>query len=218
MKKILICMLCLIFMSCAAYAGSLDDLFNSIQELPDPKAVLQTGATLYDENFRLDDGAYGVAYAYRMPEAWDAFLREYTALCSDAGYVVEQSVQLRQTAWQVTGGGKSAWLIPDYKGCLLVVADKDIPFVPIPTPTPTATPRPTNTPGPTVAPTQVPKGHWEYVTVQQDCFACVNGVCDLCNGSGWYRAYGEKVPCKTYCTTCDGVGWWTTTKMVWVYD
>lgn len=218
MKRMLVCILCMIVLSCAAYAGSLDDLMTGLQDLPDPKVLLQTGATPYDDNLRLMDGSYGAAYAYRMPEVWESFLREYTELCKRAGYTVTKTLQLRQTAWEITCGGKSAWLIPEYKGCLLVVADKAIPFVPIPTPVPTPTPRPAAEPAPVPASTQVPRGHWDYITVQQDCFACVGGTCDLCHGSGWYRAYGVKVPCSIYCKTCDGIGWWTTQQMVWVSD
>lgn len=220
MRKILICIWCILLMAGTAHAGGLAGLLSGgqLRALPDPEPLLTGGATFYAESFELDNGVRGTAYAYPMPESWSLFLMEYTALCSEAGYAVEQGTQLFQPAWQVSGGGKSAWLIPAYQGCLLVVVDGDIPFSPVPTPQPTAMPRPTAVPRPTAAPTSVPGGHWESIVTRQDCFACTDGVCDLCDGSGWYRAYGEKVPCTMYCQTCDGLGWWERTTSVWVYD
>lgn len=212
--------MCLLFTFSSAHAGGLAGLMENTQlhELPDPKELLDGGAVFYDGAFELDDGTRGIAYVYPMPEQWTMFLVEYTALCEASSYTVEKSMQLYQPAWRIANGGKSAWLIPEYKGSLLLVADEGIPFTPIPTPEPTATPRPTATPKATAKPTSVPNGHWEYVSVKQDCFACVGGVCDLCDGSGWYRAYGEKVPCSRLCQTCDGLGWWEQTSMIWAYD
>lgn len=219
MRKLLICIMCLLMAFSPAYAGGLAGLMGvKLNALPDPEVLLEGGATFFAESFELNDGVRGVAYAYPMPENWTLFLMEYTALCEGAGYTIEKGVQLHQPAWQVESGGKSAWLIPEYRGCLLVVVDKELPFMPIPTPEITATPDPTAAPRPTAVPTSVPSGHWEYIVTQQDCFACSHGVCDLCDGSGWYRAYGEKVPCSRYCQTCDGLGWWETTSMVWVFD
>lgn len=220
MRKLLICIMCLLMVFSIAHAGGLAGLMGNVQlnDLPDPEGLLDGGATFYDGSFELDEGVRGVAYTYPMPENWTLFLMEYTALCEEAGYTVEKGMQLYQPAWQVGSNNRFAWLIPEYKGSLLVVVDKEIPFAPIPTPEPTATPGPTAIPKPTAVPTSVPSGHWAYIPTQQDCFACVGGTCDLCNGSGWYRAYGEEVPCSTYCQTCDGLGWWETTSMVWVYD
>ena len=176
----------------------------------------------YDGSFELDDGMRGVAYIYPMPEQWNLFLLEYTVMCEKANYTVEKGRQLHQPAWKVESCGRQAWLIPEYKGSLLVVVDKNIPFAPVPTPEPTAVPRQTAAPAATNVPqtggTSGSSGHWEALSVQQDCFACINGVCDLCNGSGVYRLYGTETPCSTYCQTCDGLGWWTTTTQVWVYD
>jgi hypothetical protein len=219
MRRLLICLLCLLHIG-TAFAGGLAGLkaAPSLPELPDPEPLLSGGAMLYAESFLLDDGFRGIAYAWPMPDNWTLFLTEYTALCTDAGYTVEKGMQQRQPAWMVSCGGKAVWLIPAYQGCLLMVADRAIPFAPIPTPEPTATPGPTAIPRPTAAPTSVPPGHWSYVSTRQDCFACTGGVCDLCDGSGWYRAYGEKIPCSRYCQTCDGLGWWEVTDLVWVYE
>lgn len=216
-------MLCVLLVFSGAQAGGLAGLMGGTQlnDLPDPEVLIGSGAMFYAESFELTDGSRGIAYTYSMPENWTLFLVEYTALCEDAGYTVEKGVQLYQPAWCVESGGKSAWLIPEYKGSLLVVVDRNIPFAPVPTPEPTATPRPTTAPSVTTAPQMGgggSGGHWEYIVTKQDCFACTGGTCDLCDGSGWYRAYGEKVPCSRYCQTCDGLGWWETTTMVWVYD
>lgn len=214
MRKILICIMCLLLAVGSAQAGGLAGLLADarLEALPDPEPLLTGGATFYDGYFELDDGFRGTAYAYPMPENWTLFLVEYAALCEAAGYTLEKGVQLFQPAWKAASRGKQAWLIPAYKGCLLVVVDMDIPFVSTPTPEAVITPRPA------AAPTAVPGGHVEYITTQQDCFACVGGVCGLCNGTGIYRAYGEKVACSVRCQTCDGLGWWESITPVWVYD
>ena len=218
MRRIIVFLLVVCIGSGAALAGGLDALLGAVPDLPDPKDVLLNGATLYMEGFQLDDGKSGIAYAYPMPEDWTDFLKAYTALCTAAGYTMEKGVQLNKPAWQIVCSGLSAWLIPEYSGCLLLVVDREIPFQPIPTPVPTPTPKPTPVPKATAMPTQVPDGHWEYIEVEQDCFACVNGVCDLCNGTGTYRMYGASVSCSRTCETCDGRGYWITKQAVWVYD
>lgn len=228
MRKLILCLLCLLLAMETACAGGLAGLSggNALPELPDPEPLLTGGAVLYDVSFVLDDDTRATAYAYPMPESWDLFLREYASLCAAAGYTMEKSTQLGQPAWQVVSGGKSAWLIPAYRGGLLVVVDRAIPFAPIPTPEPTVTPR--LTPEPTKRPSgggsapagggSTGGGHVEYVTVQTDCFACVGGVCDLCHGTGTYRMYGTSVSCSPICQTCDGLGWWITQEPVWVSD
>lgn len=226
MRKLMVLLICMLLAANSANAGGLSGLLSAaeLSDLPDPKELLHGGAMFYDGSFELDGGGCGVAYTYPMPEQWDFFLLAYTALCEEAGYTVEKGTQLYQPAWKVENCGKHAWLIPEYKGSLLVVVDRNIPFAPVPTPEPTATSRPTAVPSaPNVSQTGggfggSASGHWESVSVQQDCFACINGVCKLCNGSGVYRLYGTETSCSTYCQTCDGLGWWPTTTQVWVYD
>lgn len=226
MRRLILLLLSMLLLVNPASASGLSGLLSAaeLSELPDLKELLPGGAMFYEGSFELDDGTLGVAYIYPMPEQWDIFLLSYTKLCGDAGYTVEKGTQLHQPAWKVESCGRHAWLIPEYKGSLLVVVDRNIPFAPVPTPEPTATPRPTAVPSVTTAPQTggafggSSSGHWESVSVQQDCFACVNGVCKLCKGTGVYRLYGTETPCSTYCQTCDGLGWWTTTTQVWVYD
>ena len=58
-------------------------------------------------------------------------------------------------------------------------------------------------------------GHWEWRTVEKDCPSCVGGRCPVCNGTGVYRLYGEAVPCRIYCSSCNGLG--TITQQEYVY-
>ena len=218
MRKLICCLMCLLLAMECAFAGGLSGLRNvvELQELPDPEGLLRGGAVLHEVVFRLDDGLDGTAYSYPMPDDWECFIQEYAALCEAAGYAVTLEMQLGQPAWRVECGGKAAWFIPAYRGSLLLVVDRAIPFVPIPTPVPTATPKPT--PSPQRNPSGGGAGgHVEYVTVQQDCFACVGGVCSLCSGTGVYRMYGIEVDCSRICSTCDGTGWLITQSPVWVY-
>lgn len=221
-RKLILCVLCMLLVVETASAGGLAGLMGGAApaELPDPEMLLTGGAVLYEAGFSLDGGESGTAYVYPMPDVWDAFLMEYTALCEDAGYMIEKGTQRGQPAWRITSGGNSAWLIPAYRGGLLLVAQRGIPFAPIPTPVPTATPRPTAAPEwqPSGGAPASSGGHVEYVSVQQDCFACIGGVCSMCKGTGVYRMYGVEVDCSPVCQTCDGLGWWTTTSPVWVSD
>ncbi len=58
-------------------------------------------------------------------------------------------------------------------------------------------------------------GHWEWRTVEKDCPSCVGGRCPVCNGTGVYRLYGEAVPCRIFCSACNGLG--TITQQEYVY-
>lgn len=55
---------------------------------------------------------------------------------------------------------------------------------------------------------QAPQGsvRYEWRTVEVDCPSCVNGSCSICNGTGWYRLYGQRVACSVLCSACKGLG------------
>ena len=59
----------------------------------------------------------------------------------------------------------------------------------------------------TVSP-RAPQGsvRYEWRTVEVDCPSCVNGSCSVCNGTGWYRLYGQRVACSVLCSACKGSG------------
>lgn len=228
MKKAfaLLFLLPLLLVSTASAAG-LSGLISSAGELPDPAALLGGKAFIYEEDVEVN-GALYVAFTFATPEDYTAFLKEYAALAEAAGYSITESRILDMDAQQISSGARSAYLVPDYRGALLFLVNTELDYAALPTPTPT--PRPTQEPTPRpAAPSTTGSsgastnigggssgGHTEFIEVKQDCFACANGRCDLCNGSGWYRLYGERVPCTTYCTTCDGLGYWYSTQPVWV--
>lgn len=93
-----------------------------------------------------------------------------------------------------------------------------------PTPTPAATPFVVDIPVPNLDPDPDPviiptpaAERWEWVEVEKDCPSCYNGTCTICNGSGVYRMYGESVPCRIFCSSCDGLGTYTTREYRRVY-
>ena len=105
--------------------------------------------------------------------------------------------------------GQYALLFPNYSGAAMLMVQKGILYAPdAPTPTPAPTPQPTAT----------PRGHWESVTVEVDCPACVSGVCPHCHGTGVFRLYGVATTCEKKCAQCDGFGTYTTSRMIFVYD
>lgn len=210
-----------------AGAAGLSGLLSSAGALPDPAAILGASAFLYEEEVT-DGGIVYVAFTFPMPEAYSAFLREYTALAERAGYTVSAGSALGMEAQKIASGAKAAYLVPDYRGALLFLVNPGLDYAPLPTPTPTPRPTPKPTPWPDSQDTggstgggsaytpQTGGSSVQYIEVKQDCFACVGGKCGLCNGSGWYRNYGESVPCPVLCQTCDGLGYWYVTQPVWV--
>lgn len=61
--------------------------------------------------------------------------------------------------------------------------------------------------------------HNEWVTTSVTCIACHGSkICSLCNGTGWYRLYGEAVPCPKWCSTCDGLGYYEQKTYLPVFD
>lgn len=222
MKKafVLLFLLPLLFLSTASASG-LSGLISSAGELPDPTDLLGGKGLIYDDDVTENGAAY-IAFTFAMPGDYDTFLTQYTDLAEAAGYSVSESSILGMDAHQISSGARSAYLIPDYRGALLFLVNTGLDYAALPTPTPTPrpTPEPTAKPQTSSSPNTIPAvtsgGHVEYVEVKQDCFACTNGKCDLCNGSGWYRNYGESVPCPIRCTTCDGLGYWYITQPVWV--
>ena len=206
-----------------ACAAGLSGLISGAGALPDPADLLGGKAFLYEEEV-MDGGVAYTAFTFSMPKDYDGFLSQYIPLAEAGGYAVSKGRVLDTDAVKIASGARFAFLIPDYRGALLLLVNPSLDYAPLPTPTPT--PRPTSKPTPRPAVTSAPDaplttgssggGHIEYIEVKQDCFACANGKCDLCDGSGWYRNYGEKVPCPIYCKTCDGLGYWYTRQPVWV--
>lgn len=222
-RRFALFLLLIALLPAAAGAAGLSGLASSAGALPDPADLLGASAFLYEEEVT-DGGIPYVAFTFPMPDDYDAFLSEYAVLAEKAGYAVSGASALDMDAQKIASGARAAYLIPDYRGALLFLVNPGLDYAPLPTPTPTPAPTPKPTPRPAV--TSAPDaplvtgssggGHVEYIEVKQDCFACANGKCDLCDGSGWYRNYGEKVPCPIYCTTCDGLGYWYTRQPVWV--
>ena len=231
MKRHLISLLILIpaFLITSALASGFGGLFAETEELPDPSEILLVDPVFYGDDLVVEGISY-CAYAYPMPDDQNAFLCDYSVLANNAGYTVSSAlIEAFENfdiipAWQVSSGALNAYIITDFRGCMLFLVNPmlNYPLLPTPKPTPAPTPAPTHapTPRPTSSPAEaIPNssnGHWEYIEVKQDCFACFGGTCDLCNGSGIYRAYGSEVPCSRFCETCDGLGYWYTTQSVWV--
>ncbi len=227
MKKwLLLFLLLCALLPCTASAAGLSGLVSGAGALPDPADLLGVPAFLYEEDV-IDNGLTYAAFTFPMPDDYEAFLIEYAAAARAAGYAVDKSRILKMEAHRVSSGAKAAYLIPDYRGALLFLVGITMDYAPLPTPTPTPCPTPKPTPipdapsagsstGSSAYTPQTGGSSVQYIQVKQDCFACTGGVCSLCHGSGWYRNYGESVPCPIFCQTCDGLGHWYITQPVWV--
>lgn len=140
--------------------------------------------------------------------------------CAAEGFELSESLVEGYRAYIIAGeSGDYAMLLPDYSGCVMLMAPASMPYEPTykePEDKPTA--RPQRTPKPEFVPGGGGGGHWEPVLVTVDCPSCVGGRCKVCDGSGVYRLYGQRVACDPACAACDGRGSYQTTQMVWVYD
>ena len=208
MKKMLSLVLALMLcMACAAasaagFSGLSGGGFSGLsvsggaEALPDPAKVTDSYGTLMQADYAFSSDYLCDAYIYERPRTINAFTDEYFSLCRKAGYTVTETTVDGVNAYSIQADDAHyALLVTNFDGQMLLLVQKGMDFSPTPS---------------------YPGGHVEYVAVKQDCFACTNGRCDLCNGSGWYRMYGERVPCTMYCTTCNGLGYWYTTQPVWV--
>lgn len=126
--------------------------------------------------------------------------------CIEAGFKMEKTRLEGYWVYRAEKDGRYAMLFPEYSGAVMLMVPRGMDYA-----FPKATPTPE---------VRVDTGdwHWETVAVEMDCPACVGGVCDLCDGTGAYRRYGVSVDCPTRCQTCDGVGTYTGTQTVKVYD
>lgn len=133
--------------------------------------------------------------------------------CLESGFALHKtSVEGYDAYVAADSAGRSAMLLPDYGGVVMLMVETTLPYAPA---------LPTEAPAPTAAPPAdagASGGHWETVSVEVDCPSCTNGVCKLCHGSGTYRLYGEAVACDKECSACDGAGSYTSTRTVWVND
>lgn len=223
-----------IVISASCLASGFGGIFAETSALPDPAVLLECNPVLYGNDIIADGVAY-YGYSFPKPDDHDRFIAEYALLAEEAGYTVTEVMigtiedHSNIPAWQISTGMLNAYIIPDYRGCMLLLINPMMDSALLPTPTPTPSPTPKPTPRPTARPAsddsaypgsttshQSSGGHLEYREVKQDCFACVGGVCDLCNGSGIYRMYGSEIPCSIWCETCGGLGYWYTTEAIWV--
>ena len=220
-KKVLSGLLAVCFLLCGCAQGSVT------QPLPCPSDILGGAAVLYQRNYHYDTQTVCDAYTFPEPENMTAFAAAYGILLQKAGYAMEETVESGRTVYLVTdAAGRRAWLAGGFRGSLLYLVEQGMKYDPLPTPEPTAVPTFTPSPRPTAKPAQKPaqsntapqtsSGQWMWRSVEKDCPSCFGGKCSLCNGSGIYRMYGQKVACPIYCTACDGVGSYITQEYVYV--
>jgi len=159
---------------------------------------------------QLTDYAYTSDY---LCDVWvfhkDTAVEPWLLECIEAGFRVRKTSVEGYTVYQAEDDQQQyAMLFPSYSGAMMLMVPKGMAYAfekTTPAPQPPAAPEPVNY-------------HWESVLVENDCPACVGGVCDLCKGTGVYRLYGTASECSPICTVCDGEGTYTTTKTVKVYD
>jgi len=221
-KKVLSGLLAVLFLLCGCAQGSV------LQPMPCPSDILGGVAVLYQHNYHYDAQTICDAYTFPMPDDMEKFLGAYRALLQKAGYAMEETVDSGVAAYLVTdAAGHRAWLAEGFRGSLLYLVEQGMKYDPLPTPEPTAVPTFTPSPSPTAKPAEKPasqsytapqasSGQWMWRSVEKDCPSCFGGKCSICNGSGIYRMYGQKVACPIYCTACDGVGTYISQEYVFV--
>ncbi len=180
---------------------------------PDLSFLLGTPCEALKKNYAFAEDFVCDAYAWAYPQGWTA--RDDLLLATLAqlhgGWSWEQGVVEGHDAYLLSGdGGERAIIISEFDGRVLALVPVGCGVMSVsewgqatatpeePAPTPTAPEKP--------APTAASQGHWEWQTREVDCPSCVNGECSTCNGTGIYRLYGEAVPCRLYCNSCNGLG------------
>lgn len=138
-------------------------------------------------------------WVYALPQQAETVVGLWLLDCVEAGFSVRKTEVEGISAYQVTDAvGQYALLFPKYQGAVMLLMQSGMSW---------------EAPAPSVrssAGGSAPKYQW--VEAEQDCPACVGGVCSLCKGTGWYRLYGEKVLCALQCQVCDGRGTYTIQK------
>lgn len=221
MKSILLLMYMLPTM---LLTGGLSGLLGTAEPVPDPMEIIGQPPIIYEEDVQMEDTLY-TSFAYPMPEDMDEFMEAYIPLAEEAGYKVSETTlpgtgsKKGPFAFCISAGARKAYLVPNYKGCLLLMVDNDLDFVHIPAP-PATEPLPPpeeDSDEPAYIP-NTPGRHVEYKTAEVDCPSCIGGTCSVCKGTGSVRMYGVAVSCDRDCSSCDGAGYIIQRQPVWVYD
>ncbi|HIQ62414.1 MAG: hypothetical protein UFE80_02475 [Christensenellales bacterium] len=189
---------------------------------PDLACFLNEPCRLYRERYQFSQDFLCDAYVWEYPAGWDTDNDVAFALLAQwsHGWAWERGTVEGYDAILLTDHtGAQGYLISGFDGHILLLVPVGCEIEPLALANDevqTAAPD-TNVPA---AQTQQETGggHWEWQEVTVDCPACVGGVCSVCNGSGFYRLYGERVLCRIYCSSCDGLGTFTQRQYVFVSD
>lgn len=190
--------------------------------VPSPAAfsgILPLQASAAPENALLAPGLTGSVLRFTRPaeDALGAFLGAYAEAAVSAGLTVtrEESPAYGLLLRLTDAQGLRALLLTEAEAeALVLVLETGMHLSPLPTQSPAPTAAPTAAPEHTSA----PQGRWVWVEEEQDCPACVGGVCPVCHGTGSYRLYGEQVLCSPLCSACNGRGTYSTRRYVYLPD
>ena len=205
--KRLICLTAALLMLCASACA---------QVLPDAGAWLDVRVQQHMEDYAYSADYVCGVWVYPRDSRTGERMALWLMEALDAGYAIQKTTVDGEAAYRMEdSAGRYALMLPDYQGAVMLMVQNGMRYAPLeatPTPPPAATPAPAPAQGGTSG------VRWEWVDVQRDCPSCANGRCDLCNGSGIYRLYGEEVICPILCTSCDGLGWYWSTEYQMVVD
>lgn len=182
------------------------------QVLPDLQYSLKVSGDRQFTDYAYSDDYICDVWVYARNGQSDAAIGEWLLECIEDGFAIQKQTVDGFSAYRAQDEqGLYALLFPDYDGAVMLMVQQNLRYAP-------DEPAPTSPPaqqGGTDAPTG---GHWENVLVEQDCPSCAGGSCSICNGTGVYRLYGESVFCPRECSSCDGLGFYITTQMIYVFD
>jgi len=182
------------------------------QVLPDVGQQLDVRVHQQMENYVFSADYVCGVWVYARDGRTDDGMARWLKQALDAGFTVKRTEVEGNDAYRVEdGAGRYALMLPNYQGAVMLMVQNGMTYAPT---VATPTPAPTSTP----APAQSSGVRWQWVDVQKDCPSCTNGRCDICNGSGIYRMYGQEVLCPILCTACDGLGWYISNEYQMVID
>lgn len=188
------------------------------QALPDAGIYLGVNGQQQMTDYVFSEDYICDVWVYPRDSRTDSRMTDWLINALHSGYIVSCVAVEGQTAYRLEDeNGLYALMFPQYQGAVMLMIQQGMAYAPL---LPTPSPRPTIMPA--AQPTSVPivpnanNGEWKWVEVEKDCPFCYGGKCNVCNGSGIYRLYGEAISCDTHCSSCDGRGTYTTREYQYI--
>lgn len=139
MKKLLCVLICAVMLMCSsALAAGLPQISGGTLPaingggttgvLPDPADLLGREGEIFERNYEYGVGYTCTVYLYPQPADTSAFLTAYQQSAEANGFKVDFGQSSGEEAMQLTCGGKTALLFPNYSGTTMLMVENGMTF------------------------------------------------------------------------------------------